>query len=562
MSRRLLWQAALALVGIGLLFGVLYRLTSKVETVVDVPATGGTYVEGVVGAPYSVNPILAWRTAQNNAIDQDLSALLFDGLTSLDATGQVTPCLATAWTVSADATVYEFTLRHDVTWHDGAPFMAADVAFTVQAIQDPNFQGDAALHNLWRSVTVEVLDNARVRFTLAEPFPSFLYYTTIGLLPAHLLSDVPAADLPTDDFSTKQPVGTGMFRAESISPDRAVLVANPDFWGRRPFMERLEFWFFGDEDALLASYERGEIQGFHPSQAQTVSDLAKLRDLQLYSAEYAGYEAIFLNLNRDTLPFFRTSEVRQALLYALDRDGLIDQFLGGSGLVADSPIPPMSWANDPSLRHYGYDPVRAIGLLDASGWVDSDADRIRDKDGVPLAFGLVVDDDVTTVKIAEEIARQWHAIGVDVTVRPTAGDQVLGLVRSRDFDAVLTEVGLTADPDPYPMWHSTQVGEGGQNFSGFRSVQADLALEAGRATGDPERRARAYSTFQQIFAEQVPSLLLYYPMYTYAVDSQVREVQLAPLLQPSDRFRNIADWYATTKIVVSATGQLDKSENQ
>ncbi len=560
MIRYITWQATLALLGVALAFGILFQLNTD-EPTIEVPTAGGTYTEGVLGYWGTINPILAPQIVPGNPADQDLAALVFDGLTTLDEAGQVVPMLATDWDLSEDGHVYEFHLRREVNWNDDAPFTAADVAFTVQAMQDPNFQGDPALRELWRNVTVEQVDSLTVRFTLEDPFPSFIYYTTIGLLPAHLLGNVAAADLPTHEFSTRQPVGTGMFQVESVQPDRVVLVANPSYWGSKPYMERLELWFYGDENGLLVDYDRGAVQGFHPSDPQAISSLARLRELEIYSAPSAGYGIVYLNLERDSVPFFREKEVRQALLYALDRQALIDKVLAGQGLVASSPIVPIVWAHDPTVRQYGYDPQRAIGLLDTAGWLDSDADRIRDRDGSDLAFTLLASDDM--VQLAEELARQWREVGVEVTVQAVGPEVATDFVRTRNYDAALTEVVLTADPDPYPLWHSTQAGEPGQNFSGFANQDADALMEEARSTVDEEKRGQLLSAFQRIFAEEVPSLLLYYPIYTYAVDAQVREVQLSPLLHGSQRFRNISDWYIQTEeVAVSENGELDKTSEQ
>jgi peptide/nickel transport system substrate-binding protein len=487
-----------------------------------------------------------------------LSALVFDGLTTLDESGLVAPALALEWEASEDGTVYEFRLREDVWWHDGAPFTAADVAFTVQAMQDSAYQGDPSLGELWRSVTVEQLDSHMVRFTLEEPFPSFLQYTSIGLLPAHLLGNVPASELPTHDFSTKSPVGTGMFRVENVSPDRVVLAANRNYWRASSFLDRIEFWFYADWNGLLEDYERGEVMGFHPPKLQYLPALVGMPTLNLYSAPSTGFGLVYLNLQEESLPYFQEKEVRQALLYALDRQTLVDQVMGGQGLVADSPILPTTWAYNSSVRQYGYDPERAIGLLDASGWMDSDGDFIRDREGVEFAFTLLTSDDETMVQMAEEIARQWRVVGVDTTIRSVGSEAAINFVRTRDFDAVLVEVELTADPDPYPLWHSTQV-DSGQNFSGFANDEADQVMEDARFSADSEERIELYHAFQQIFTEEVPSLLIYYPMYTYAVDEQVRDVQLSPLLHTSDRFRNIQAWYVQTEeIVVTENDELDK----
>ena len=453
---------------------------------------------------------------------------------------------------------YEFRLRDDVLWHDGAPFTAADVAFTVQTMQDPGYQGDPSLSELWRNVTIEQPDLYTVRFTLDEPFPSFLQYTIIGILPAHLLSDVEAADLPFHDFSTQHPVGTGMFMVDHVAPDRVVLTTNPSYWGPEPYLERVEFWFYSDWAGLVEDYQSGVIQALQPSGLEELSELESLPGLQFYSAQSAGYALTYLNLIDESLPFFQLREVRQALLYALDRQALVDSVLAGQGLVADSPILPTMWAYDPNVRDYGYDPERAIGLLDAVGWQDSDGDLIRDKDGVELAFTLLTTDEPVMTGLAEEMARQWRALGVEVTIRAVTPDAAILLVRNRNFDAALVEIGLTADPDPYPLWHSTQV-ESGQNFAGFASDEADVVMEEARRSSDPARRLELYFAFQQIFAEEVPSLLIYYPIYVYAVNEHVHDVQLAPLLYPSDRFRNIHEWYVQTeKVVVTENDGFDK----
>lgn len=556
-----MWQVGLVLLGVVLVFLILFQIVEP-EPTLEEPAAGGAYVEGVLGYWRVINPILAPQLVQANQPDQDLTALVFDGLTTLDETGRVVPALAPDWERSDDGTVYDFHLRDDVRWHDGAPFTASDVTFTIQAIQDGEYQGDPSLRELWRNVTVEQVGDDVVRFTLAEPFPSFLSYTTIGLLPAHLLSDVPATDLPEHPFTTDHPVGTGMFMAESVSPDRVTLVANPYYWKDQPFLDGLEFWFYADEDGLLADFERGEIDGFQVNRSESLEELSGLADLRLYSALSAGYGIIYLNLEREDLPFLQEREIRQALLYGLDRQALIDDLLAGRGLLADSPIPPTSWAYDPSVKHYRFDPERAIGLLDAAGWVDSDADRVRDKEGVSLGFTLQVSEDPELALLADEIARSWQALGMAVEVQVSGGPDLLEAIRSRVFDAVLTEVRLSADPDPYPLWHSTQAADPGQNFAGFANESADLVMEQARFEVERERRLELYHDFQQIFAEEVPSLVLYYPIYSYAVNTRVEGVQLSPLLYASDRFRNVAEWYKeTAEIVVSDHEQLDNRDN-
>ncbi len=566
MGAHIRWQAIIALLGIALLVSLLGYLAFSFTTV-TVPDQGGTYVEGLAGNPQYINPTLC----QYSQVDSDLASLVFSGLTDVNERGEIVNDVAESYSISEDGLTYTFRLRHDVRWQDGTALTAADVVFTIEAIQDADYQGVPHLAELWQNVQVEKIDDYTVQFTLPEPFTPFLDYTTIGLLPYHVLKDVPARLLPMNRFSFA-PVGSGPFRVEVVSARKAVLSANPYFYGPKPYLTRLEFKFYPDYESLFSAYERGEIEGISYVRPEDLPKIRGTGKLTLFSARLSGYAVVLLNLNNSTAPFFGDKEVRQALLYALDRQKIIDHVLAGQGLVAHSPIMPDSWAYFSRLKHYCYDPAQASELLDEAGWVDADGDGVREnEDGRPLEFSLLTNDDPTRVKIVEEIARQWMEVGVRANPQKVG---ISGLVRDflrpRRFEAALIEWGeLPPDPDPYPMWHSTQTEGEGQNYSGFAHSQADEIMEEGRRIPDQARRIELYHRFQEIFAEQVPSLLLYYPVYNYAVDNVVKGIQLGPLTEPHDRFRHIAQWYmATRRVIVSEVQQrvnpgpaFDKSAN-
>ena len=204
------------------------------RTTVTVPDVGGTYIEGIAGMPQFINPLLA----QYNQVDQDLSALIFNGLTRFNGQGELEPDLAKSWTISDDGLVYVFKLRTDIRWQDNQPLTAADVIFTVGLMQDPDFPGVPYLGNLWRTVTVEQLDDYTIRFSLTEPFPAFADFTTIGILPQHLLKDMSARELLNHPFNLK-PVGTGPFKLDEVTTEFARLSVNPVFAGPKP---RLTLW--------------------------------------------------------------------------------------------------------------------------------------------------------------------------------------------------------------------------------------------------------------------------------------------------------------------------------
>ncbi len=175
MSRLIRWQMLIAITGIALV-GVFLFTIAVSRTTVLVPDVGGTYVEGLAGAPQYVNPLLA----HYNQVDKDLVSLLFNGLTRTNSQDEPEPDLAERWVVSPDGITYVFDLRRDVRWSDGELFDADDVVFTLGLIQDPDFPGVPDLANLWRTVAVEKINDHTVRFRLQQPFPAFLDYASVA----------------------------------------------------------------------------------------------------------------------------------------------------------------------------------------------------------------------------------------------------------------------------------------------------------------------------------------------------------------------------------------------
>jgi peptide/nickel transport system substrate-binding protein len=556
MGRYIRWQALIALSGI-ILVGVFLFTMALSRTTVLVPEEGGVYVEGMAGAPHYVNPLLA----QYNQVDQDLVALVFNGLTRPDGQGELEPDLAADWTASLDGLTYLFHLRPDVRWSDGEPFVADDVIFTVNLIQDPDFPGVPNLADLWRTVKAEKIDTHTVRFRLEEPLPTFLDFTTIGILPRHVLGSVLARDLSTQSFNL-HPIGTGPFVLQDISPERVMLVPNPHYAsppGRnvrreKPYLAGLEFHFYPTYERLLTAYQAGDIQGISYVPPYLFPEAADMESLNLYSARMSAYQIVYLNLqDKEGSPFFQDARVRQALLYALDRQALIDQALNGQGIIANGPVRPWNWAYDAELPVTPYDPQEAEALLVKANWVDTDGDGIRDKDGHAFEFTLLTGDDPVFAEVGDVMAEQWGKLGIRVQVQ-SLGAGLSDRLRARDFQAVLVELLLSGDPDPYPLWHQTQI-ENGQNYSGWDDREASEALEKARYLIDRSQRRPYYVEFQRLFMQEMPALIIDYPTYTYAVDQSVRNVQIAPMASSADRFRTFADWYINTRRVILAEAQ-------
>ena len=562
--RHLRWQVLIAVLGMLLVGRMLAgrgttTTNGVVEVVEDVPAAGGLYSEALIGAPSRFNPLLDFA----NPVDRDVDRLIFSGLTRFDSVGRPVPDLAN-WIISDDALTYTFVLRADALWHDGTPVTTADVAYTVGLLQDPGFPGPADVSLLWRAVELNVVNEQAIEFKLPEPFAPFLDYTAFGLLPAHLLPDVAASDLPAAGFN-QAPVGSGPFRFVTLLSEAGAvsgvrLAGFPDYYGQPPLLEDVEFKFYPSFEAAFEAYQAGEVLGLSRVDPARVTDALALPQLGVYTTLRPEYSLIFFNLQSDELSFFKDKRVRQALWRGLNREAMINDILNGQAVAANSPVLPGSWAYNTSLPEVVYDPAGAAQLLDAAGWVVPDGAApgtptyVREKEGVELRFTLTTPDDPIHLAIAEAAQATWAQLGVPVAISAVDPATVRTehlLPRPRAFDALLVDLNFagTPDPDPYPLWHETQV-ESGQNYGGLSDRATSELLEQARITLDLETRARLYFKFQSRFADQVPALLLFYPVYTYAVDTSVGGVQVGPLIEPSDRLNGLAQWSVVTQRVV------------
>lgn len=555
--KHLRWQAVIVALGLLLALALLAG-QSRTRTVTEEPVLGvGKYTEALIGTPRAINPLLA----HFNPVDQDLTRLIFSGLTKFDTFGRPTPDLA-HWYLSEDQLTYTFVLKPNAQWHDGQSLTVGDVAFTLNLLKDPLVPAPADVKQLWQTVAVAVTGTQTIAFTLPEPFAPFLDYTAFGILPQHALDGVSAAQLTQSQFNL-QPVGSGPFRfsrwlAEGGQVTGLQLTAFGNYVGPQPGLAELEFRFYSDSTLALAALRAGTVQGLSRVATEQLPTAAEIPDLNLYTAVEPEYTLIFLNQRDETLPFFKEKKVRQALLLGLNRAQLVNEVLRGQALVANSPIPPGSWAYNLALPTTAYDPTAAAKLLDEAGWalppdvVTGSPDYVRVKNEVTLAFMLAVPETALHQAVAEAVQANWAALGVKVeiaTVDPaTLRSQSL---EPRAYQAIMADYSLagTPDPDPYPLWHETQV-ESGQNYSGWADRIASQFLEQARITTDIATRARLYQSFQARFADQVPAVLLYYPTYTYAVSNAINGVRLGPLTEPSDRFASLPDWYTETRRVV------------
>lgn len=549
--RRIRWQLLIAFGGILLLFGYLLGQSPIEEQTAPEPVAGGIYREALVGMVSRLNPLLDF----NNQVDRDINRLLYRGLIKFDSRGIPHPDLAESWAVSADATLYTFTLRRDATWHDGEPVKSDDVIYTYSKFQESDYPGPTDLQRIWQEINFVRLDDRTVQFQLPEPFAPFIDFVSVGLLPDHLLRGVSAQELIDHPFNI-EPIGTGPFKFDRfLQEDGEIsgirLLAFEDFFGGRPFLDQFELFFYPDEGRALQAYLSEEVMGIGQVGPGVLDRILDLNNLNLHTSSLPSINMVFLNHNNPEKSFLGEKEFRQVLLMAINRQWIINHVLEGQAVIARGPILQSSWAFLASLPSETYDMVGAEESLDELGWeIPSGASRgtseyVRSKEGSILTFELVHADTPIQTAVAEALQESWEQIGIQVELTPAEGPSIVEqYLEPRSFEAVLININLGryADPDPYPFWHDSQV-ETGQNYGGFSDRNIGIWLEKARTTPDLLLRADLYKNFQFRFQDQVPALLLYTPVYSYAIDSQVQGVRIGTIYDPSDRFDNVVEWH-------------------
>jgi peptide/nickel transport system substrate-binding protein len=544
--KKLRWQIfiiVLALVAIGVL---LLGRQPVIQSTLPEPVTGGVYTEALIGSLGRLNPAFEIL----NPSDQDVDSLLYNSLIHYDSNGLPQPDLAESWGINQDGTIYNFTLQPDAIWHDGEPVTSDDVIFTVETLRDPESPIPDDLRELWNEIEVNRLDDKNLQFILPEPFTPFLDYLTFNILPAHLVGHLSLAEMTDADFNLK-PVGTGPyvfdhFLTEDGEITGVVLTAFDDYFSQRPFIDQIVFRYYPEAESALQAYRDGEAMGVSEVTAEVLPQALTEPNLNLYTGRMGDFGLIFLNQDSADAPFFQDVSVRQALMMGLNRRKIIDRLMGGQAVIANGPIMPGTWAYYDGLEEIPYDPESAISLLKTAGYIiPASGGAVREKDGDPLEFELLYPDDPQNAAVAEEIQKDLAKIGVAVTPVPLTLDELVAdHLSARDYQAALMEIdtGRFPDPDPYPFWHEAQI-DGGQNYSGWENRTASEYLEQARVINDYTERTRLYRNFQVLFNRELPSLPLYYSVYTYGVDQQVQGVRMGPIFSAADRFQNVGEWF-------------------
>lgn len=531
------WLTFVIIVCLILLIGNFYYSHTSL-----VPSKGGSYTEGLVGTPQYVNPLLA----SYNDVDRDLASLIFNGLLKYNNEGVLVPDLAQEFQISPDGLIYTFKLRQNVLWHDGEPFTADDVVFTIANIQDPAWQSQ--LKSALGNVQIEKVDEFAIRLILKNPVTNFLNSLTFGILPEHLWLTVPSSNATLAELN-KKPVGTGPFKFKALTKDKNgnirtyTLIRNDNYYLEKPYLDEISFKFYGDFETAAKALANNNIQGLGLLPKEYLETSQENKNIKFYSLSLPQYTAIFFNTKKSEVS--KNIKIRQALAYAINRQAILEQSLDQKGVIINGPILPGFIGYHPENKKYSYDPLAAKNLLDEAGWQIGD-DGLRHKGEETLQITLTTVEKVEYTKAVEIIKQNWEAIGVTVTLEIIAKDRIrTDIIEPRNYQSLL--FGEIIKSDPYPFWHSSQIESPGANLAIWANHEVDKVLEEARALTDPEAINKKYVHFQNIIADNVPAIFLYNPIHIYPVDKKIKGITTRRISTPSDRFTRITDWYVKTK---------------
>jgi len=453
----------------------------------DSARRGGTAViAGLTEIP-GVNPLVPPPGYMASQVER---YVLFMPLVQLGPDIGFRPWLARSWDVNDDTTEVVFHLRDDIAWSDGEPVTARDVAFTFRKAKDPDIPfPNRAYFDRWDSVSV--VDAHTVRFRI-RPYSQFLFgWSQVPVLPEHVLGGVPDSALATDPFGTSSPVGDGPFRfVRHDQGDRWVFEANPEFpedLGGPPLLDRLVYRVIPDEATAVAELARGDVDlypGLPPDAVGRVRSDSSLRVVTFPSSTYA-----FVAWNTRRAPFSDV-RVRRALTMAVNRDAMLQAVRNGLGRVSAGPLGPWHWAYDTAWRPLPYDPDSAGALLDAAGWKDGDGDGIRDRDGRPFRFTLLVPDVRIRRDMAVMMQSDLRKVGVRLEPRIRDFASLAGAIQdpSRPYDAFLLSWSEDLVIDDRDYWACDRMGDPLQ-FSGWCDRALDAVMDSiPRATDRAEKR--------------------------------------------------------------------------
>jgi peptide/nickel transport system substrate-binding protein len=545
---------------------------SQTPSVSEKPQQGGKLIEGSTTDIATMNPILSADTASSR-----ITGLLYDNLIQPDPkTGEPKPRMAT-FSISQDGLTYSYEINAKANWSDGKPVIGQDyltgmmaVGKSQKTVRKSLFQDvQGFLDYCVGSATSGCKGTAKtisgVKIDSANPKKFSISMTKVSCaaiidligytLPTQVfgkyVTDASKDEIDTAPENSNPTVVSGPFKlAEYRKGDQIIMNKNPDYWLGAPNVDQYIFKIVANATALANGLKTGEIT-FGTIQAKDLADMQTVSSVKITKYPSLGYTFIGWNTTSPQAPGLADKRVRQALAYGLDMDAIIKAVVFGEATAHVAHHVPVQWAYpDVTLEPYKFDQAKAKQLLATAGWTPG-SDGILQKDGKKFSLTLSThSDSQERTTVAQVAAEQYKQLGIDAKASTEAFQGLVTKLTTGDpvLDATIIGWSLGTEPDPYQIWHSSQIpdrakGTTGFGFTFFKDPAMDSAIDAARnpTNGDCSiaTRKKNYETFNKILNDNQPYNFGYVPNVLYGSQSTLQNFNPASFAQ----VYNINEWW-------------------
>lgn len=512
-----------------LLFAGLLQINNRY--LISIPSRGGYIHEGILGTPRFINPVLASSDA-----DKDMVKLIYAGLTKRDNTGNIILDIASSIEESQDKLHYIIKIKPEARFSDNTHVTTDDFIYTISLIQNPLIKSPRRVE--WEGITIEKNSDTEFSISLKKAYPLFMNVLTVGILPKHIWKNLTEEQISLSDLNIHA-IGSGPFFITNITsvsgiPESFTLSENKYYTLGRPNIKEIVLTIYQNEKYLIQAFQSGDIDRVHGITPEHVKDL-KIATSSIKTSLLPRTFSVFFNPNKTD--FLSDKKVRSALNMAINKQAIIDNVLKGYGKVIETPFP-----FDEDQPEATYDKDGARKLLIQSKYLK--------KASSTLEITLSTTNNPEMKKIAEMIQKDWEEVGVHTTlaVYETA-DLNQGVIKDRDFQALLYGSITNSPADLYAFWHSSQRSYPGLNISNYVSKKLDYNLETIRESEDELDRINSYKSLKAEFTDEVPGIFLFAPSLIYVTRDAVNSPLPIYSLDNSSRFDLISSWYRYTEKV-------------
>lgn len=520
--------------------GTISKLNSNF--LVTIPANGGTLTEGMIGNPSQINPILALTNT-----DKDIVSLVFSGLMQKDSNGNIIPDLAESFEISDDGKIYTFTLKDNLKFHNGDLVTTEDVRYTISLITNPAIRSPRRAN--WEGVTVEIIDEKNIKFTLKSEFTGFLENTTIGILPSKIVKEIDPSSFSQHNFNQK-PIGAGPFKISSVSKTNSGLIEgiylksfNKYALGA-PHLNKINLKFYGGEDELIKALKTRIIERGGPLSPEGTT---KLSGVKIETSQLPRVFGLFFNQSNSKV--LEDPAIRNIIDNGIDRELLIKEVFNGYAIANKSPYPKtiIEETKDLSVENINE-------TLEKAGWKlreDGIREKTSGKETTELKFKIATGNNKELRDTALEIKNQLKKFGMEIEVESfELGILNQQIIEGRNFEALLFGELIPRPENLYAFWHSSQKEFPGLNIMGYVNGKVDQSLTTLVSEYDAEKRDDALNNFINEVSKDKPAVFLYSPMLLIGDKTEIKKPDTTfGVLQ--ERFVEANKWYTETDNVWS-----------